>query len=258
SLRDGVIREFRATLYILFGAVLLLLLIGCANVANLQLARATERHREMAIRCANGAGRLRLIRQLLTESLLVSLIGAAGGVILANAGTRALVALMPPFGIPNEARIAVNRDVLLFSALLAIATGVLSGLAPALAASRLHLVEALKEGARGAGHARRGARIRAGLVTAEMALALVLLVGAGLMLRRFAAYRSVDLGFRPENLLTMGIPLAQARYSRPDQRNLFYSRLLERLAALPGIQAGAASHAGPPSSHRATGIATPA
>ena len=255
SLRDGVIREFRTTLYILFAAVILLLLIGCANVTNLQLARATERHREMAIRCAVGARPGRLVRQLLTESLLLSVAGAAGGVILAIGGTRALVALMPPFGIPNEARITVNGDVLLFSASLAIAAGVLSGLAPALAGSRLDLVEALKEGARGAGQARHGARIRAGLVAGEMALALVLLVGAGLMLRSFAAYRSVDLGFRPENLLTMRIPLAPARYSKPTQRNLFYGSLLQRLAVLPGIRTAAVSNSLPPWSNAATEFA---
>jgi putative ABC transport system permease protein len=251
TLRDGVMRQFRTTLYILFGAVALLLAIACANVANLQLVRATERQREIAIRVAAGASRVRLVRQLLTESVMLAAIGAASGVALAFWGTRCLVMLMPPFSIPNEARISVNGRVLLFSAIAVMATGVLFGLAPAIGGSRPDLIEALKEGGRGSGHGRSSARIRSSLVALEMALALILLVGAGLMLRSLAAYRDVDLGFRPENVLTLRIPLSPARYPRPDQRNLFCRMLLERLTALPGIESAALSNAMPPWSNTA-------
>jgi predicted permease len=245
SLTDGVIGQFRTTLYILFGAVTLLLLIACANVANLQLVKATQRSREMAIRTALGAGPWRLARQLLIESLLLAGIGAAAGVALAIWGTHLLVMLMPPFGIPNEARIAINGRVLLFSTVLALASGVLFGIAPALAAARPDLNQGLKEGARGSGEGRRW-RTRSALVIVEMALALMLLVGAGLMLRSFAAYRDTDLGFRPENILTARIPLPAARYPRPDQRNAFYRSLLERLGGLQGVEGASVSSGLPP------------
>ena len=174
-----------SSLRLLFGAVGFLLLIACANVANLQLARATSRAREIALRMAVGAGRGRVLRQLLTENTLLSLAGGLLGIALAKGITLGVVALMPDFYKPNEARITLNEYVMAFTAAVAVLTGILFGLAPALQCSRLDLVETLKEATKGSGAGARGGRTRNLLVVVEVALSVVLLVGAGLTVRGF-------------------------------------------------------------------------
>src|SRR6266498_5719424 len=206
------------SLQLLFGAVGFLLLIACANVANLQLAKATARTREMAIRLSMGARRGQIMRQLLTENVLVSLLGGLLGLLFAYWITQLMVALMPSFFVPNEARIEVNRYVLFFCVTVSALTGILFGLAPALQSSRPDLVAALKDDARSSG-ASAGGRTRAALVVIEVALSVVLLVGAGLTIRSFVALQQVDLGFRPERVMSVGLPLPPQRYATWEQRN---------------------------------------
>jgi len=238
--------EMRNSLRLLFGAVALLLLIACVNVANLQLARATARTREMALRLSIGAGRGRLLRQLLTESLILSLLGGALGVLFAWGATKAIVALMPEFYLPNEARVTLNLPVLLFSLGVSLVTGVLFGLAPALRSSRPDLVEALKDSSRGAGTSERSGRLRGTLVVAEVALSVILLVTAALTIRSFVALQQVDVGFQPEGTLLVGVPLPPQRYVTLEQRNLFGRELLERVQSLPGVRAAALGNGGLP------------
>jgi putative ABC transport system permease protein len=225
----------RVTLQLLFGAVGFLLLIACANVANLQLARATARTREMAVRLSMGATRRRVLQQLLTESLLLAAVGGALGVLFAYGATKAIVALMPSFYVPNEARVTINGSVLLFAVIVAVITGILFGLAPALQASRPDLIDALKDRSSGAGP--RSGRLRSALVVAEVALSVVLLVSAGLTIRSFIALQQVDLGFRAEHLLQVMLPLVPSRYPTLQQRNLFAQRLLENVKTIPGVEA---------------------
>jgi putative ABC transport system permease protein len=226
--------EMQRSLRLLFGAVGFLLLIACANVANLQLARATSRAREMAIRLSIGAGRSQIVRQLLTESVVLSLAGGLLGLLFAVWITDLMVALMPGYYVPNEARIEINRHVLFFCAIVAVLTGILFGLVPALQSSRPDLVEALKEDGRGSG-ASAGGKTRALLVMAEVAMAVVLLVGAGLTIRSFIALQQINLGFRPEGVMTVGLPLPPKRYATWEQRNRFARELLERVRNLPGV-----------------------
>lgn len=238
--------EMRNSLRLLFGAVALLLLIACVNVANLQLARATVRGREMALRLSIGAGPARLLRQLLTESLMLSFFGGALGVVFAWGATKAIVALMPEFYLPNEARVTLNLPVLLFSIGISLLTGILFGLAPALRSSRPDLVEALKDSSRGAGTSERGGRLRELLVVAEVALSVVLLVTAALTIRSFVALQHVDVGFRPAGTLLVSVPLQPRRYATLEQRNLFGRELLERVKSLPGVRAVALGNGGFP------------
>ncbi|MBO0861917.1 MAG: ABC transporter permease, partial [Chloracidobacterium sp.] len=233
------------SLQLLFVAVGLLLLIACANVANLQLARATARTREIAIRLSMGARRGQIVRQLLTENLMVSLLGGLLGLLFAYWITQLMVALMPTFYVPNEARIEVNRYVLIFCVVVAAMTGILFGLAPALHSSRPDLVTALKDDARTSG-ASTGGRTRALLVVVEVALSVVLLVGASLTIRSFAMLQKVDLGFRPERVMSVGLPLPPKRYATWEQRNRFARELLERVKDLPGIQAVTIGNGGLP------------
>jgi predicted permease len=235
----------RQSLQLLFVAVGLLLLIACANVANLQLAKATARTREIAIRLSMGARRVQIVRQLLTENVLVSLLGGLLGLLFAYWITQLMVALMPSYFVPNEARIEVNSYVLVFSAAVAALTGILFGLAPALHSSRPDLVAALKDDARGSG-ASAGGRTRALLVVVEVALSVVLLVGAAMTIRSFSALQQVDLGFRPEGVMSMGLPLAPKRYATLEQRNRFARELLERVKGLPGVQAATIGNGGLP------------
>jgi predicted permease len=237
--------EMQRSLQLLFGAVGFLLLIACANVANLQLARATSRAREMAIRLAIGAGRSRLVRQLLTESVLLSLFGGLLGLLFAVWVTNLMVTLMPAFYVPNEARISVNRYVLFFCVIVSMLIGILFGLAPALQFSRPNLVDALKDESRGSS-ASAGGRTRALLVIAEVALSVVLLVSAGLTIRSFVSLQRVKLGFRPEGVMTVGLPLPPKRYETLDQRNRFAQELLERARNLPGVQAATIGNGGLP------------
>ena len=236
SLHETFVGDVRQPLLILLGAVALVLLIACANVANLLLVRASTRKREMSVRVALGANRSRIIRQLLTESLLLALIGAALGILIAHWGT-SLIANQLPAGIPRLAEAGVDVRVLAFTLGVSLLTGLLFGLAPALQASRLNLTEALKEGDRGASGGRQ--RLRSVLVVAEVALTLTLLVGAGLLIQSFRRVLEVDPGFDPQNLLTM-----QVSVNNPDGNKVasFFHQLQENVRKLPGVRSVAISN----------------
>jgi predicted permease len=222
-------------LLVLLGAVGLVLLIACANAANLLLARATARQREIAVRMALGAARARLLRQMITESLLLALVGGGFGALLALGGVRALVALLPG-GFPRADSIHVNASVFIFTLLVALATGLLFGLAPAMQSSRVDVQQALREGARGATGSKHHQRLRDALVVAEVALACVLLVGAGLMLRSFVNLLRMDPGFRPEHVLTASLSLPDTEYKTPASALHFEDQLTANLAAAPGVK----------------------
>ena len=229
------------TLWILFAAVGLLLLIACVNVSNLLLSRAATRQREMALRAAIGAGRARLVRQLLTESLLIALGGALLGIPLAYGGLNAIIALVPPDTIPDESEIVINGAVLAFTVGISMATAVIFGLAPAWQGSSIDLTESLKDGARSVTGGRRQAIMSNGLVIAEVALSVMLLVGAALMMRTLVAMQNVDLGVRPERLMTMRVPLVETRYPDATRRVAFFQSLLTRLENAPGVRGAAVS-----------------
>jgi putative ABC transport system permease protein len=228
--------EMRTSLRLLLGAVAFLLLIACANVANLQLARGTARAREMAVRVSIGAGRGRLLRQLLTESVLLSLAGGVLGVLFALGAIRAIVALMPEFYVPNESRVAINLPVLLFSLAVSVLTGMVFGLVPALQTSKPDVTDALRAG-RSTGAGAHGGRIRNLLVVVEVALSVVLLVSAGLTVRTFFALQNVDAGIRADRVLIVGVPLPPAKFATLEQRNRFAEELLTRVRSLPGVEA---------------------
>lgn len=234
-----------STLKVLFAAVGFLLLIACANVANLQLARATTRTREMAVRLSVGAARGRLVRQLLTESVLLSVLGGALGLGLSVALTRLLVALMPDYFVPNESRIEVNGYVLLFCLATAMITGIVFGLAPALQSSRPNLAEALKEEGRGHSSGHSGV-LRAGLVIAEVAFSVILLVSAALTIRSFVALQSINPGFHTEHVVMANITVPTERYPTLERRNQFNQELLERVQRLPGVEAAQIGNGGAP------------
>jgi putative ABC transport system permease protein len=238
--------EMTSSLRLLLAAVGFLLLIACVNVANLQLARTTAKAREIAMRLSIGASRPRLIRQLLTESVLLSLLGGMLGILFAIGATKAIVALMPTFYLPNEARISVNGWVLLFSFCISVMTGILFGLVPALQCSRPNLVDALKDGGRGTGASLRGQRTRRALVVAEVALSVILLAGASLAIRSFAGLLKIDPGFYPERTLMVDVPLPPKQYKSLEQRNAFHQDLLERAKNLPGVKTAAIGNGGMP------------
>ena len=236
-----VVGASRQMLLVLLGAVGIVLLIACANAANLLMVRASARQREIAVRLAMGAPRLRVVRQLLTESLLISCAGGALGLLMAFGGVRALVMLLPA-NFPRANDIQVSWPVLVFTLTVSLATGILFGLAPALQASRTDPKEGLQKSARGSTAGRHQNRLRSALVIAEVGLASVLLIGAGLMLRTFLNLIHLDPGFRQDHLLTATVSLPHERYKSDDERNLFYHRLMEALNALPGVEsAGAGS-----------------
>jgi putative ABC transport system permease protein len=239
-MQDEAVGSVKPALYVLLGAVLFVLLIACANVANLLLARSTSREREIAVRAALGARRLRLIRQLLTESVLLALIGGTVGLGLALAGVRVFKAFAPR-DIPRLDEISLDWRVVAFSLAITMLTGLVFGLAPALHASKPELHDALKEGARGSTAAR--SKLRSALVLVEVALALVLLAGAGLMIQSFFKLLDFNLGYRTDRTLTMRLPLTSTRYDQAPQRVKFYRDVLDRIAILPGVEAaGAISH----------------
>jgi putative ABC transport system permease protein len=232
---DSVVGSFKKTLYTLGAAVGLLLLISCVNVANMLLARATARDREMAVRAALGASRWRVLRQLLIESLLLAVGGAALGIAMAYGGIRALTAAIPDGAIPREAEIGLNAPVLLFSVAAAIMTALIFGLAPALQLTRRDIVEPLKDSGRGVSGGFRRGRLRNALVVLEMALSLVLLTGAGLMIRTFATLQQMDLGFNPGNILVARLPFPRGQYKTAEEKQRFFRQLLPRVKGLPGV-----------------------
>jgi putative ABC transport system permease protein len=240
-LREQTVGPIRPALLVLLGAVAFVLLIACANVANLLLSRAAAREREFAIRMAMGAGRGRIIRQLLVESLLLASFGAALGVVLAMWGLDALKLLMPA-DMPRLDQINVDARVLSFTLGVSCLTALLFGLAPAVQASAPDLNETLKEGGGGKGGTKgvRSRQMRRVLVVSEVALALVLLVGAGLLLKSFSRLRGFDLGFRPQGLLTAKIQLPGSKYREENKRKAFYHELFERLANTPGVESAGA------------------
>ena len=234
SLTDEVVGSVRRAIWLLFGAVAFLLLIACANVANLLLARAEGRQREIAVRAALGASGLRVLRQLLTESVVLAGAAAVVGLALAYAGVR-LVAWWHPASVPRVAGVTLDLSVLLFTAAVAIATSIVFSLAPALRAVHVDLTESLKDGAQGASSGGARQRFRSALVVVEMALAVVLLVGAGLMLRSLWSLQRVQLGFDPSRVLTMRLSLPAASYQTSEQVVAFYDRLLDNVRGLPGV-----------------------
>ena len=234
-LRQDLVGDVSRGLYVLFGAVGCVLLIASANVANLLLARATVRAKEIALRAALGASRGRIVRQLLTESVLLAALGGALGLLLAVWGTDLLIALVPE-NIPRSSEIHLDGVVLAFTLLVSLGTGVLFGLAPALQSSRLDLRGALNDSTRGTGGSLRH-RLRNALVITEVALALVLLTGAGLLLQSFARLSRVNPGVQPDRLLTARLSLPSAAYPKPENVLTFYEQLLPRLRALPGVAA---------------------
>ena len=234
GLRASLVGDYKAALLILLGVVGFVLLIACVNVANLLLARATARQKEIAIRAALGANRKRIFRQLLTESLLLGLISGALGLMLAMWGMDLLLAAIP-IDIPFWMKFDLDARVLGFTAACSLLTGFVFGTAPALEASNPDLNETLKEGGRsGTGSGRH--RLRSLLVVAEIALSLVLLVGAGLMMRSFISLQSVNAGINPEGVLTTYIALPGAKYREPEKRIAFFSQLLDRVRTIPGVQ----------------------
>ena len=235
-LPDQVVgRTLRTSLWVMLAAVGAVLLIACANVANLMLSRAAVREREISVRVALGAGRTRLIRQLLTESVLLSVIGAALGIGLAWGGLKVLTSLAPA-DIPRLDQVGIDLRVLGLALGLAVLTGIAFGLAPALQSSRAAVGNALREGIRGGTSGRRAQRLRRALVVVQIALVVVLLTGAGLLIRSFVHLQRVDLGFRPDNLLTMRLSLPGAKYQTPESRVGFFDALLERTRRIPGVQ----------------------
>jgi putative ABC transport system permease protein len=235
SLTDLVVGQFRTTLYIVLAAVGLLLLIGCGNVANLLLARATGREKEFAIRAVLGAGRFRLIRQLLVESLILALGGAFLGALIAWGGLKALVAAIPAQIIPAEAVIRLNAPVLAFTLCVAVMTALIFGLVPALQAARRDLNDPLRDSGKGTSGSGRHNALRNAVVVLEVALSLTLMASAGLLMRSFVALRQVHLGLQPDHILVARLPLPKDRYKTSDQITSFYKPLLQRVKALPGV-----------------------
>ena len=230
---ENIVRDIRAALLVLLSAVGFVLLIACANVANLLLARATNRQKEIAIRFALGASRTRIIRQLLTESMLLSFAGGVLGLLLAQAAVKLIVAISPN-SIPRAAEIGLDQRVLAFTVAVSLLTGIIFGLAPAFQASKPDLNETLKEAGRGSTGRRH--ILRSALVVSEVALTMVLLIGAGLMIRSFYRLQRVDPGFVADRLLTFNVALPQKKYAEGQQRINFYQQLLQNLRALPGVE----------------------
>ncbi|HEV7820165.1 MAG TPA: ABC transporter permease, partial [Burkholderiales bacterium] len=236
TLREDLIGRLRPALLMLFGAVAFVLLIACANVGNLLLARSAARHKEIAIRAALGAGRDRLIRQFLTESLLLSLAGGALGILAALWGTTIIEASAAKL-LPMLGRIEIDMTVLAFSAAMSVLTGVIFGIIPAWRAARPDLNETLSDGGRTAGAASTRSSLRSALVITEVALALVLLICAGLLIKSVMRLREVDPGFKPDRIVTMNVWLPSAKYPKPGDGNPFFNRMLERIEAIPGVEA---------------------
>jgi putative ABC transport system permease protein len=235
-LREQFVGNIRPALWLLLGAVGFVLLIACANVANLLLARAAAREKEIALRAALGAHRLRIVRQLLTESLLLALLGSLLGLVFAWWGISALVAISPR-DVANIQGVGINLTVLAWTLAISLVTGIIFGLAPAFEATRLNLNDALKEGGKGAeGQGSGNRRLRSILVVAEVALALVLLISAGLLVKSFVHLQKVDTGYNADNVLTMVVRLPDVKYKEDPQIVAFFGQATERIRALPGVR----------------------
>jgi putative ABC transport system permease protein len=235
SLNEIGTGKIKPALLVLLGAVGFVLLIACANVANLLLARAATRTKEVAIRTALGARRRDLVRQMLTESVILSLLGGVIGLVLAFWSVRALVAINPS-NVPRVQELSIDGTVLLFTLVIALATGLLFGLVPAVQVSRGDVHATLKEGGRGGSADRAGLRVRRTLVVAEIALALTLLTGAGLLIRSFARLQGVDPGFNPSHLVTFTLSLPKSKYPTDTATSAFYDAVLPRIAQIPGVR----------------------
>jgi len=235
-LREILVGGSRTMLFILFGAVGLVLLIACANVANLLLVRAAARQKEIAMRTALGASRGRIIRQMITESLLLAIFGGVLGALLAMVGIKLLVSLSGD-NIPRTANVKIDATVLVFTLFISFATGLIFGLAPAFRTMKEDLIDALKDGMRGGSEARLKNRTRSLLVVFESAIAVMLLIGAGLLIRSLIALQRVDPGFDSNNVLTMRIDLPRQRYNPPEKNANFFQQLETRIAGLPGVEA---------------------
>src|SRR5262252_1305313 len=238
-IHDQVVGSVRPALLVLLGAVALVLLIACANVANLLLVRGAAREREIAVRAALGAARGRLVRQMLTESIVLATAGGVAGLLIAVLGLRVLLTLAP-VDIPRLDQIRVDWQVLVFALGVSLATGVVFGLVPALQASRPDLNESLKEGGRGSTAGIRGRRIRGALVVSEIALSPILLIGAGLMIKSFVRLQQFNLGFNPDRMLTLRLQLPRSKYKEESQIAGFYRELLDRVGNQPGVQSAGA------------------
>ena len=242
SLQSDLVESVKPALLVLLGGVAFVLLIACVNVANLQLVRASGREREIAVRTALGADRSRLVQQFLTESVVLSALGGAFGLLCGFGLVRTLVVLAPET-LPRRGDIAIDGTVLLFTLVIAVVTGVLFGLAPIVHGARQSFVGSLKEGGQGSGKGARRGFVRDGLVVAEVALAMVLLIGAGLMIKSFLRLQATDPGYDTENLLTLRVALPETSYDTYQQVQQFYDQLIERTTSLPGvISAGTITH----------------
>jgi putative ABC transport system permease protein len=240
AFRNNFVRDStRHGIWLLLGAVWFVLLIACANVANLLLARGTARQRELAIRAALGATRVSVVRQLLVESLVLAVAGGVLGTLLGFAIIETIVALMPPFTLPSETEITLSLPVLVFALVVCTLAGVAAGLAPAWQASRASAAETMKEGGRTVGDRRFG--LRRGLVVVEFALALTLLAGGGMAVSALVRMMTVDLGFRAEDLTTFSVPVPRGRFTTAEQARIFYESVSDRIAALPGVAAASVS-----------------
>ena len=252
-LLEYVVRNIKPALLVLLGAVAFVLLIACANVANLLLTRAAGRQREIAIRAALGASRARIIRQLLTESVLLALVGGAAGLLLAAWGTDLLLKLAPQ-NLPRMSGVSLDGRVLAFAAAITLLTAVIFGLVPAWQYSRPNVNEAMKDAGRGSTEGGRRQFVRNSLVVVEVASALVLLVGAGLLVKSFWQLQRIDPGFNPGNVLTVSVELPQSKYVEENQRVAFFQQLIEKAKALPGVNAASASSSIPLGIHSFLGF----
>jgi putative ABC transport system permease protein len=237
--------NLRGSLLILLAAVGAVLLIGCLNLANLLLARGAGREREIAVRTALGAGRMRLVRQFLTESVLLAGIGGIIGLGLAFGAIRAIQDFMPKYWLPPEASVSLNWEVLLFTFAVTVATGIFFGIAPALRSARTDVVESLKDGAKGAGHGAHHSRLRNVLVVCEIAVAFVLLATAGLLMRTLDRLQAADAGFETSNVISMNMSMSHEQYPDSDHIVAYQEQILEKVAAVPGVRSAALTSALP-------------
>ncbi len=246
SFKETFPSGLRKELWILFGAVGLLLLISCANVSNLLLTKAVGRRKEIAVRAALGASRTRLVRQLLTEGLIVAVASGLLGVLLAYGGLKLILSLIPQGTLPDESEVVINLPVLIFALSVSVLSSVVFGLAPAIHGSRGDLVGTFRESARGVSGGRREAAIRNVTVVGSLALSLLLLVGASLMIRTVFALEQVPLTFNPQSILTVRVPLPEKQYDTPERKAAFFTELLARVDALPGVRAAGLNTGGHP------------